>query len=1369
MKIVKRHTCFLMLSLCMLFPKAFAQHPHVYTISDGLSSSHINSITVDRKGCLWLSGENSLDVFDGVRFHYNIQNPKEMGQRLFDTANLVKEEDDGLFWLGTSNGLLLFNLKKNEFQRIQLSPMEPKSGYSVFQISDMPNPDYLFLTTSGYGSYIYNKKEKAVDTVLTARYNAAINNTMISKSLLGSKGYLWVFTSFNEIKRISTNDVKAKPVRITDEASQVLATAVIQDVCEDSVTGNIFIGTSHRGLLIYDRKEDVIRTARTPSHLSVSAILIRKNGDIVVGTDGDGLWTFDRTTEALQQWRLGEANLDTDHSKVHCLKEDAEGNILAALYMKGLLVIPNDTPPFHYYPIVAEGGVKNSTCVTTLARDDKGVYWIGTDGCGMFSSNDCNLRNAKQVQASDDLSIITSSAIDSYGALWVGTYGDGLWKKDNGNFVVPAFVQELRHQMIMVILNDPKTGLLYVGTNGTGVFVVDPKNGTCQRPSEMQLFNSWINILYIDNQHNLWTGAAGSLVRYNIDTHKNESIEFDGVSSTLFHSMVQKGDKLYVGTNRGLLVYNYKTSQVEIVDESKGLINSNVKSVALQGDEVWMSAITGISRLDTKTGTIANYPSSSDDYIGEFYKGAVLTDPDGCIMFGADNGVLAFRPHEVKNGSRQVSEVFFTGLTVGSDEKVFYDSQISNDILDGDICVATRIKLPHDKNSFTIDFSTPEMAWQRYVIYKYQLEGYENVWHTALEGAPSAYYASLPPGKYTLKVKAFFLDYEDVAKERSIEVVIMHPWYSTIWAKLIYFLLALAVVYALYRIRREKILHKVRLARVKQNEMMKEAKLRMFTSIVHELRTPLTMIISPLKQLRSTETDQGHMNLYNVMQRNCNRLLDIVKQLTDVRKIDNGQFRLHFKEVIFDDYVSDIINSFSGMATVKKIDLVSDFHDNACNAWVDPQHFEKIIINLLSNAFKFTPDEGRIQVSTSVKDNNDGTFKDSRIKQYIVCSIYNSGSHIDEKDIEHVWERFYRSSNAKETYGSGIGLNLVYELTQLHHAHIDVANTAPDGVTFTVKLPLGNKHLSKDELQAVELSQTEKAIDEAQIGTLEEHIKTQSNAENNEFNEKKTKRTVLIVDDDAQIVEYLRTELEPDYNIMVAFGGNSAWKQVQTNRPDVVITDLKMPDGDGYELAENIKNNPETELIPVIMLTAEDSEEVQLKSMDIHVDYFIPKPFNMEMVKRAVIQTLHTRDTMLNKMRRMDVGHKYEDVTMESADDKLFNRINESVKKHLDDSEFSVVTLADEVGLSRVHLNRKMKERYGVSPSVYIKTFRLKQAAYLLVNNKVNVSEVAYTVGFSSHSYFSNSFHEFFGLSPKEFVAYYSEEINEEALKKLLE
>ncbi|MDE5739466.1 MAG: response regulator [Bacteroidaceae bacterium] len=354
----------------------------------------------------------------------------------------------------------------------------------------------------------------------------------------------------------------------------------------------------------------------------------------------------------------------------------------------------------------------------------------------------------------------------------------------------------------------------------------------------------------------------------------------------------------------------------------------------------------------------------------------------------------------------------------------------------------------------------------------------------------------------------------------------------------------------------------------------------------------------------------------------------------------------------------------------------------------------------------------------------------------VELTFYNSGSHFNDEDLAHLWERFYQGSAGTDATGSGIGLNLVYELVKMHHGNIKLENIdgneeKEQGVMFTLHFPYYN--------------------------TPKPAIESNS------------KDTLLLVDDDTELVSYMSSQLEKDYNIIKAFSGENAWKQVLSQRPSAVVTDYRMPNGNGMELCQRIKGNPDTDNIPVILLTGEGDETLQLHSLNVQVDHYLEKPVNIVMLRSALQQVLRVRENIRNKARRSKVVDEMPKPTMENADDKLFSRVNDIIKKHLDDSEFSVQQLSEEVGISRVHLNRKMKERYGISPNIFIKSFRLKQAAYLLTNNRVNISEVAYKVGFSSHSYFTTSFHEYFGMSPKEFVAFYSAEENAEALQKLLE
>ena len=620
-----------------------------------------------------------------------------------------------------------------------------------------------------------------------------------------------------------------------------------------------------------------------------------------------------------------------------------------------------------------------------------------------------------------------------------------------------------------------------------------------------------------------------------------------------------------------------------------------------------------------------------------------------------------------------------------------------------------------------------------------------------------ANYPNLPPGNYTLRVKAYLENNEQSAIEKTLSIKIRQPWYNTMAAWFLYFIVAFILAYFGYRIYAERKRQKQLLRDAREEENLKEAKLRMFTSIAHELRSPLTMIVSPLSQLMASTTDNGLMAMYNVMKLNCDRLITTVNQITDIRKIDNGQFHLHFSKVNFKDYSKNVFDSFLSYAKAKNINYQIEHQNPNEVLWLDKVHFEKILANILSNAFKFTPKNGRILVRTK------GIMADAT--ERLEVRIYNSGSYISKEDLPHVFERFFQANSAeKETVGSGIGLNLVNELVHLHHGLISVHNMEPDGVEFVMLFPKHKTHLTTEELSPRQDEEAEELQQElyADVG-----IDTEEEADDETIT--KTKKTVLVVDDDEGLCKYVAAQISDKYNVIIAHSGNTAWQKILTARPDAIVTDIRMPDGNGIELCKRIKSNPETDNLPIVMLTSENSDLAEITSLNLQVDHFISKPFNILKLKGAIAQGLKVREKMMGKLRRNEVDFDYSEKTIDSADDKLFVRINETLKKNLDDSSFGVNELASLVGISRVHLNRKMKDRYGVSPNNFIRSYRLKQAAYLLINNNVNVSEVAYRVGFSSHSHFSNTFREYFGMTPKEFVTYYTEHPDDETLLKLLE
>ena len=808
---------------------------------------------------------------------------------------------------------------------------------------------------------------------------------------------------------------------------------------------------------------------------------------------------------------------------------------------------------------------------------------------------------------------------------------------------------------------------------------------------------------------------------------------------------------LLVGTNQGLISYNIQNGEsFEILPEE------NVKSIEVADKDIWLTTSKSVMRIDKQSMKSYSYSSFDGYYIGEFHRNAHVMTPSHDIVFGGDNGIIKFNATLMRVPKKLIHDISFTSVRING-APIRYIPFKHQNAMNANVIALSELSLSHDQNSVAVSFGVPEFATPNQVRFQYYLEGYDQEWHLASADL-EANYPNLPPGSYKLHLKAYLENNEQSAIEKTLLINIHQPWYNTVAAWLTYFIVLFILGYFGFRIYAERKRQQQLLLAVRQEENLKEAKLRMFTSIAHELRSPLTMIVSPLSQLIASTTDQGLLGMYNVMKLNCDRLITTVKQITDIRKIDNGQFHLHFSEVNFNDYSKDVFDSFSSYAKAKNIDYRIDHLNPSETLWVDKVHFEKILSNILSNAFKYTPENGRILVRTK-------SLMEDAIDWFEI-RIYNSGSYISEEDIPHVFERFFQANNVtNETIGSGIGLNLVNELVNLHHGTINVHNMEPDGVEFVLRFPLHKIHLTEEELSPRGEEDSEFQTKDDLFANIEMEQETDEESDNVD----KTKKTVLVVDDDKNLCLYIKTQISDAFNVFTANSGNEAWQEILKTRPDAVVTDIRMPDGNGIELSKRIKSNPETDSIPIIMLTSENSDMAEINSLNLQVDHFISKPFNVLKLKSAIIQGIKVREKMMGKMRRTEVDYDYTEKTIDSADDKLFARINESLKKNLDDSSFGVNELANIVGISRVHLNRKMKDRYGVSPNNFIRSYRLKQAAYLLINNNVNVSEVAYRVGFSSHSHFSNTFRDYFGMTPKEFIAYYSEHPDDNTLMKLLE
>lgn len=668
---------------------------------------------------------------------------------------------------------------------------------------------------------------------------------------------------------------------------------------------------------------------------------------------------------------------------------------------------------------------------------------------------------------------------------------------------------------------------------------------------------------------------------------------------------------------------------------------------------------------------------------------------------------------------------------------------------------ANMFQLAHYDNTFSIIFSTLQYNNPEQISYQYKIEELSNQWLSTEPGVNRVTYNNLPPGKYTFHVRA--LSHGNLSEIRTVKILITPPWYEMWWAYCIYvFLLGLLVLgivnYILSRMR-----HRREIMKREHAEQLNEAKLQFFINISHEIRTPMTLIINPLEKLLAEKKGGEVQKTYLMIYRNAQRILRLINQLMDIRKLDKGQMFMKFRETDMVGFIDDVMLTFDYMARKKKIHFSFEHAMPQLKVWVDMNNFDKILMNIFSNAFKYTPEQGEITVSLST--GRDATRRDP-LKEYFEITVTDSGIGLDREKIERIFERFYQIDNdvTKSNFGTGIGLHLSRSLVELHHGIIFAENRedAP-GSRFVIRIPLGSAHLRTDELEDVEALITPHAVlvkpEKTDLEEVFEEEEGEEDEEGKKTGKAKNRMRILIVEDEEEILSYLKEELEGDYRIMTRKNGREAYDTILADTPDLVISDIMMPEMDGLSLCRKIKQNTNVNHVPVILLTAKSKPEDTMEGMATGADAYMVKPFNTELLKSTIANLLANRKLLKSKFSgAQQQEDKVQKLSMKSADEILMSKIMKVINENLSNPDLNVEMLAANVGLSRVHVHRKLKELTNLSARDFIKNIRLQQAAALLKEKKLTVSEVAYATGYTNLSHFSSSFKEVHGMSPKEYM-----------------
>jgi signal transduction histidine kinase/ligand-binding sensor domain-containing protein/DNA-binding response OmpR family regulator len=1355
------------------------QRIRFYSSEQGLPNSLIHKVSQDTKGYIWIATENGASYFDGMRFTTFHHDPGKPGTLSSDLIKTIYTDSKGITWIGTSNGIQTYNRENNTFQEFPLQCSSFKGTPYINSIIENKEHDKLLVSIAGFGIAVYDEKTLRIDHETTNALKELYGASFLGTLFVDYDGYLWSYSEQGYFFRVNLQEMKINKLQWGPGLKEQSKKIVVSAITEDPVNRNILIGTYNHGIFIYDRSLNYIRRPKGKSsflyHIRALLAETMKGNDnelnIWVGSEDTGLKKFDREREEIVKPDFQYAPLDLDNCKVHSIMQDEQGNIWAGIFQKGLLIIPRTANDFEYIKLSASKGSMsvNLACVTSITRDKNSELWVGTDGGGLFKI----LKDGTKIRYTKDNTPFPNNAVlnitpDKHGTLWITTYMGGIttYNQING---FQSYSNALELQKIGCTLYDSINDKLYLGTLGHGVKVLSLSDNRFEAfPDTDKLV--WISSFCLDDSGYLWVGQTEGVSCFNLkngeEIHPDLAERMKGI--TVSSSLQDNNGTMWFGSPNGLFHYQKETRKLTMYSKNDGLPSNLICS--LQQDSkgiLWISTFNGLSRFDPQTKTFKNFYKYDGLQENEFRMKASFIDNDGKMFFGGINGITAFYPDHITGEEKLMPKIYFSQLRV-LNRNVNYNLALGKkNILDRNISQAHQITLKKKQNVFSLEFAVLEYANPQKVVYGYMLKGFDNDWRYTNSNNRLATYTNLPEGRYVFRVKANF---EGCSEDQNvvyneINIRILPPWYKSSWAYMIYFALFLLTVWIFLNfLKRRKIRIQERLELEK-----KEMKLRMFTDISHEIRTPFTLVMTPLKSMLEAETDSKRKEMFNLMSRNIQRILRLLNQLMDVRKIDNQQLKMNFQKTDLIYFIQDIMKSFEQLVIMRNIDfrLVSNFE--LLEVWIDQANFDKVLFNILSNAFKFTPDHGYILISLRTFRNNLNEELPHDITDFIELSIENSGSRVDISETERIFDRFYQSNSNTISGGSGIGLHLAKMIVQLHHGKIEARNTE-NGMVFTVYIPLTNNHLSPEEIS-----------DPANIGDIHTRIR-----QGNEFlpekdfiempgtetdiisKRSKSKRTLVFVDNDVDIGKYVRMELSEKYNVETCTNALEAWKVISTTFPDAVIVDLIMPEEDGISLCRKIRKNPETNHLPVIILTSETDEESVQACINSGADHYLTKPISLELLKSTIAQAIQMRDTIRNKYRS-NINPDFNSIKVSSPDSRLVAKVIETIRENIENSEFSVDDLSREVGLSRVHLNRKLKENINISPSNLIKSIRLKQAAYLLINNKVNISDIAYKVGFSSHSYFSNNFREYFGMAPTEFIVKYTDIEEKEILSKLFE
>ena len=1345
-----------------------AERVRLFTPNDGLSNSHINQIYQDSKGYIWIATDNGLNRFNGYEFEVFSSNPNDSTSIQSNYVNYVYEDSRGLFWVATSNGLLRYDCKKNSFSRWNMgdlneSLMERRANY-IFE--DRNNN--LWICFSGTG--IVRLDAKTLSPALYNRHNSGIANNTISCIFEDRHGNLWIGTEDYGVFVFNPQNYITRQFNHNPNNPTSLSNNKVFKICENAA-GNIIIGTMGGGINIFDDENQNFKSLKTDKTTEnmIYSLLLDKNQTVWAGTDGAGIIRYDVYGNKTSFWEEASSVCDLRTAKVHDLFQDKQGNIWASLYQMGVIFISATGSYFQnigFNPFDVSKSI-GTHCIISIIEDSQENVWVGTDGNGLYmiqTSGKILHFTSENTNGFKD-NVITAIFESRDKNIWIGTYMNGFFRYNTHTGKFDSHYQKtnpdngLSYNHVTSFSQDCD-GNIWIGTNGGGISVFNPITNQFKRymffadDEKNQISGNWIYDVLIDSEKGVWVATSNGLNYLNKEKDIFEIVvlaDGDTKISNIMYSLHEdyKGN-IWIGSYHGLHRLDKTTGKPFLITTDDGLPNNMITGIEEDSENnLWISTGKGLCYYNPERSEFINFYAHDGIQSNEFRRGSHFKGKNDKMYFGGINGITTFYPSGFSR-ENPLLELVFTDLLVNNEPVRIGQS----DILEKSLDETASIRLKYNQRSFTFRFAALEFGMPQRVNYYTLMEHFDEQWHQLESSNRSVTYTNLNPGFYVFKVKATIDGIHTLQKD--MQVVILPPWWLSLTAKMSYVIVFILLIYSIYSYISHRLRQRRELMEKEQQKQISESKLHFFTDISHEIRTPLSLIIAPLeKMIENGNGDPAMRSSFRIMYQNAIRILRMINQLMDLRALDNGKLKLKIEQVDILKFIHNIMDSFTDLANARQISFTMKSEDGLPPVFIDMDCLDKIIFNLLSNAFKFTPQGGSVLVDVQSEEQE----KDGMTLCWLSISVQDSGIGITKEQHENIFDRFYQVPNGKPNVGmgkgiGGIGLHLSKMMAELHHGSLKVESEPEKGSKFTVSIPLtmGHEPLSNDTIYKADEYGSESEQTPVTMFQPSVYVINDKKDEGKTDKRKKNgQKSVLLVEDDLDILNYMKSELSTDYHIYTANNGKEGLTKALQYLPDIIVSDILMPEMNGLLLCKLIKTNETTCHIPVILLTAKTSIEQRIEGIEAGADSYIPKPFNIKHLQTRIEKLIKLRDTLKQKYSgELDVAE--DDIKVITSDEKLLNRLNYILNTQLNNPDLSIEIISKELGVSKVQLHRRLKVLTNETPGNYIRNFRLKHAAWLLVNKNMTISEIAYSVGFSSLAYFSAIFKVHYGMSPKEYV-----------------